>query len=71
MISYATKKEGLRSDPCADLTFAAQAALGLLNGLHPERCPDELAERTIRLLRAAAERSRSGRTHRGHLFLSL
>lgn len=70
MISYAAKKEALPFDHCAGLTFAAQAALGLPRGLHPERCPEELAERTIRLLCAVAARSTRGRDRRGRLFLS-
>lgn len=35
-----------------------QTALEPLNGLRPERCPKELAERTIRLLCEAAQRAR-------------
>jgi hypothetical protein len=71
MISYATKKEPLPFDDCAGLTTAVQAAIELLNGMRPERCPDELVERTIRLLCAAAARRTSGRDRRGRLFLSL
>ncbi len=47
-----------------------QVALGLLRGLCPERCPEELAERTIQLLCAAAAESARGRDRRGRLFLS-
>jgi hypothetical protein len=70
MISYAAKNEGLLSDHRVGLTFASEAALGLLNDLQLERCPDELAERTIRLLCAAAARNANGTAHRGYLFSS-
>lgn len=70
MISFAAKESGPLVDPGAGLTFASEVALGLLNDLRLERCPEELAERTIRLLCAAAARSTSGRDHRARLFLS-
>jgi len=70
MISYAAKTKRLQVDDCAGLTTAMQAALERLNGKCPERCPDELAERTIRLLCAAAAERASGRDRRG-LSLSL
>ena len=37
-------------DCCFGLTLAEEAALGLLGSLPPERCPQELAERTVRSL---------------------
>ena len=39
-----------------------QAALGPLANVHPEPCPNELAERTIRLLCAVAQGARAVRT---------
>ncbi len=41
--------------PTADIHARIQAALGPLKSLHPEACPEELAERTIRLLCAIAQ----------------
>jgi hypothetical protein len=41
-------------DGCCGLTLAEQAALGPLESLHPESCPPELAERTVRCLCAMA-----------------
>jgi len=70
MISYAMNKEERPFDHSAGLTPGTLAVLGLLNDLSLEWCPEDLAERTIRLLCAAAARSRGGGTHRGHLFLS-
>jgi len=69
MISYTTKRNRLPLDDCAGLVFASEAVLELLNDVRLERCPEELAERTIQLLCAAAAGSRGGRAHRGHLFL--
>jgi hypothetical protein len=45
----------LRFDGCLDLTLAEQAALGPLESLHPEPCPQELAECTVRCLCAMAQ----------------
>jgi hypothetical protein len=59
-----------RNEQACDIHAQVQVALGLLKGLRPERCPEELAERTIRLLCAAAAESTSGRDRRGRLFLS-
>jgi hypothetical protein len=70
MIRFGIGKERPPCEHCAKEVCAAQMALGLLTGLCPERCPDELAERTIRLLCAAAAQSRAGRTHAGRLSLS-
>jgi hypothetical protein len=70
MISYAVNREGPPFDDSAAPTRAALAVLGFINDLSLERCPEDLAERTIRLLCAAAARSRRGDAHRGHLFLS-
>jgi hypothetical protein len=42
-------------DCCLGLTLAEQAALGPLESLHPEPCPQELAERTVRCLCAMAQ----------------
>jgi len=70
MISYAMNKEGQPLDHSADLTSAVLAVLGLLNDLSLERCPEELAERTIRLLCAAAARRTSDRDCQTRLFLS-
>ena len=41
-------------DGCFGLTLAEQAALEPLESLHPELCPQELAERTVRCLCAMA-----------------
>lgn len=68
VISFAAKESSPPVDLRVGLTFEAEAVLGLLNDLRLERCPDELAERTIRRLCAAA--SASARAHRGHLFWS-
>lgn len=70
MISYAMNKEGQPFDQSADLKSAALAVLELLNDLSLERCPKELAERTVRLLCAAAARRTTGRDRRTRLFLS-
>lgn len=59
-----------RDEHASNIHARIQIALGLLKGLRPERCPEELAERTIRLLCAAAAGSTSGRDRRGRLFLS-
>ena len=59
-----------RNEHACNIQAQIRAALGLLNGLRPEQCPEELAERTIRLLCAAAARSTSGRDRQRHLFLS-
>ena len=48
-------EEGLAFDGCSGLTLAERAALGPLGRLHPEPCPQELAERTVRCLCAMAE----------------
>jgi hypothetical protein len=45
------------NEQAADIRARIQAALGPLESLHPELCPAELAERTIRLLCATARRS--------------
>jgi hypothetical protein len=45
------------NEQAADIRARIQAALGPLESLHPEPCPAELAERTIRLLCATAQRS--------------
>lgn len=68
MISFAAKERSPLVDRGVGLTFASEVVLGLLNDLRLERCPDELAERTIRLLCAAAAEKASGRTRRGHMF---
>jgi hypothetical protein len=65
MISFAAKESGPPVAPGVGLTFASEAVLGLLNDVRLERCPDELVERTIRLLCAAAADSAGDRTHRG------
>jgi hypothetical protein len=70
MISYAVNREGPPFDDSADLTRAALAVLGFVNDLSLERCPEDLAARTIRLLCAAAAERASGRDHQG-LSLSL
>ena len=67
-VSFAAKESSPLVAPCVGRTFASEAVLGLLNDVRLERCPEELAERTIRLLRAAAAANASGRTRRGHLF---
>ena len=41
------------------LTPAQRAALGPLESLHPELCPQELAERTVRGLLAMAQGAQS------------
>jgi hypothetical protein len=41
------------------LTRAEQAALGPLGSLPPERCPQELAERTVRSLCKMAPKART------------
>jgi len=57
-------------DCCFGLTLAEQAALGPLGSLHPEPCPEELAERTIRLLCATArEAQEAARTRTARLRL--
>ncbi len=68
MISFATKESSPLVDPRVGRTFASEVVLGLLNDVRLERCPEELAERTIRLLCAAAAGNAGGRTHRGHVF---
>ena len=45
------------NEQAADILARIQAALEPLRSLHPEPCPAELAERTIRLLCAIAQRS--------------
>lgn len=47
-----------RSEQAAEIHARIQAALEPLKSLHPEPCPAELAERTIRLLCATAQGSR-------------
>ena len=46
-------------DGCFGLTLAEQAALGPLGSLHPEPCPQGLAERTVRCLLAMAQGAQS------------
>jgi hypothetical protein len=46
-------------DCCLGLTLAEQAAIGPLESLHPELCPRELAERTVRYLCAMAQEAPS------------
>ncbi len=70
MISFAAEESSPLVAPRVGLTFASEAVLGLLNDLSLERCPEELAERTIRLLCAAAAGRTSGRDHQMRLFLS-
>lgn len=43
------------NERAAELYARIQAALGPLESLHPEPCPEELAERTIRCLCAMAQ----------------
>jgi hypothetical protein len=46
-------------DDCFGLTLAEQAALETLENLHPELCPRELAESTVRCLCAMAQETQS------------
>ena len=46
-------------DGCFGLTLAEQAALGPLESWHPEPCPQELAERTVRCLCAMAREAQT------------
>lgn len=48
-------EEELAWDGCLNLTPAEWAALMFLASLHPEPCPQELAERTVRRLCAMVE----------------
>jgi hypothetical protein len=45
------------NEQAADLHARLRAALGALASLSPERCPAELAERTVRRLCAAARQA--------------
>jgi hypothetical protein len=59
------------SEQAADLHARVRAALGALASLSPERCPAELAERTVRRLCAAARQAQAaarGRTTRLHSY---
>jgi len=69
MISYTAKRDRLPSGDCVGLVFASEVVLGLLNDVRLERCPEELAERTIQLLCTAAAGSTGGREYRGNLSL--
>jgi len=48
-------EKGPGFDGCFGLTLAEQAALGPLESLPPEPCPQDLAERTVRGLCARAQ----------------
>jgi anti-sigma-K factor RskA len=47
------------NERAAEFYARIQAALGPLESLHPEPCPEELAERTIRCLCTMAQRAQT------------
>ena len=47
------------NERAAEVYARIQAALGPLESLHPEPCPEELAERTVRCLCAMAQKART------------
>ena len=59
MNPFDRNKEEPAFDCCLDLTLAEQAALGPLESLHPEPCPQELAENTVRGLCAMAQEAQT------------
>lgn len=59
MTPLSRNEEELASHGCLDLTLAEQAALRPLESLHPEPCPQELAERTVRRLCAMVQEAQT------------